>query len=209
MAATSRPANALLPPGFDVQGHRGARGLQPENTLPAFETALDLGVSTLELDLHLTADGEVVIWHDDAIPATKCVAQHYGRAAPAARPRRSRRRQAMRYISPGSPLPTCSAIAVTATPTPTAFPTSTRRRPRWPATTTRSCAWPISLPLSNAMPHSDAKSAAQRANAASRQLQHRDQAQAGRPGGHRRRLRRRESRPLRAGDRPHCRAQPA
>ena len=63
---------ALLSPGFDVQGHRGARGLQPENTLPAFETALDLGVSTLELDLHLTTDGEVVIWHDEVIPREKC-----------------------------------------------------------------------------------------------------------------------------------------
>lgn len=57
---------------FDVQGHRGARGLKPENTLPAFETALDLGVDTLELDLHLTADDQVVVWHDDAIDAGKC-----------------------------------------------------------------------------------------------------------------------------------------
>ncbi|MCP4427904.1 MAG: glycerophosphodiester phosphodiesterase, partial [Chloroflexi bacterium] len=38
-----------LPAGFDAQGHRGARGLKPENSLPAFETALDLGVTTLEL----------------------------------------------------------------------------------------------------------------------------------------------------------------
>ena len=57
---------------FDVQGHRGARGLQPENTLPAFETALDLGVTTLELDLHYTADGQVVVWHDPQISADKC-----------------------------------------------------------------------------------------------------------------------------------------
>lgn len=61
-----------LPDGFDVQGHRGARGLKPENTLPAFETALDLGVTTLELDLHFTADGTVVIWHDDSIDDEKC-----------------------------------------------------------------------------------------------------------------------------------------
>lgn len=57
---------------FDVQGHRGARGLKPENTLPAFEAALDLGVSTLELDLHLTADGVVVVWHDAEIDRSKC-----------------------------------------------------------------------------------------------------------------------------------------
>jgi len=61
-----------LPAGFDLEGHRGARGLKPENTLPAFETALDLGVTTLELDLHLTADNVVVIWHDDEIGAEKC-----------------------------------------------------------------------------------------------------------------------------------------
>jgi glycerophosphoryl diester phosphodiesterase len=49
---------------FDVQGHRGARGLAPENTLAAFGTALDLGVSTLELDVGLTRDGHVVVAHD-------------------------------------------------------------------------------------------------------------------------------------------------
>lgn len=52
---------------FDLQGHRGARGLRPENTLPAFEYALDAEVTTLELDLHLTKDGVVVIKHDDDI----------------------------------------------------------------------------------------------------------------------------------------------
>lgn len=61
-----------LPDGFDIQGHRGARGLKPENTLPAFETALDLGVTTLELDMHFTSDGVVVIWHDDRIESDKC-----------------------------------------------------------------------------------------------------------------------------------------
>ena len=66
------PSSTFLPDGFDVQGHRGARGLKPENTLPAFETALDLGVTTLELDLHLTADGVVVIRHDPEIGKDKC-----------------------------------------------------------------------------------------------------------------------------------------
>ncbi len=60
------------PADLDVQGHRGARGLQPENTLPSFEVALDAGVDTLELDLHLTADGMVVVWHDPIIDAAKC-----------------------------------------------------------------------------------------------------------------------------------------
>ena len=61
-----------LPDNFDRQGHRGARGLKPENSLPAFETALDLGVTTLELDLHYTTDGVVVVWHDPAIDKSKC-----------------------------------------------------------------------------------------------------------------------------------------
>ncbi len=49
---------------FDLQGHRGARGLAPENTLPAFARALSIGVTTLEMDAGLTADGAVVIAHD-------------------------------------------------------------------------------------------------------------------------------------------------
>jgi glycerophosphoryl diester phosphodiesterase len=49
---------------FDVQGHRGARGLAPENTLAGFERALAVGVSTLELDVVLSAEGIPVISHD-------------------------------------------------------------------------------------------------------------------------------------------------
>src|SRR5262245_9243123 len=49
---------------FDLQGHRGARGLAPENTLPAFAAALTLGVDTLELDCGVTRDGVVVVYHD-------------------------------------------------------------------------------------------------------------------------------------------------
>jgi glycerophosphoryl diester phosphodiesterase len=52
---------------LDVQGHRGARGLLPENTLPAFARALEIGVTTLELDCGLTKDGVVVIAHDRAL----------------------------------------------------------------------------------------------------------------------------------------------
>jgi glycerophosphoryl diester phosphodiesterase len=48
----------------DLQGHRGARGHAPENTLPGFERALQLGVTTLELDVGVTRDGVVVIHHD-------------------------------------------------------------------------------------------------------------------------------------------------
>jgi len=49
---------------FDLQGHRGARGLAPENTLAAFETALAVGLSTLELDLAMTRDDVLVVSHN-------------------------------------------------------------------------------------------------------------------------------------------------
>lgn len=50
--------------GLDLQGHRGARGLLPENTLPAFARALSIGVTTLELDTAITRDGVIVVSHD-------------------------------------------------------------------------------------------------------------------------------------------------
>lgn len=59
LAAMVSPASA-----FDLQGHRGARGLAPENTLAAFDKALDIGVDTLELDIAVTSDDVVVISHD-------------------------------------------------------------------------------------------------------------------------------------------------
>jgi len=70
--ATILVAAALAAPvsAFDLQGHRGARGLAPENTLAAFAKALAIGVTTLETDLAITRDGVVVISHDpDLNPA--------------------------------------------------------------------------------------------------------------------------------------------
>ena len=57
---------ALVAPAsaFELQGHRGARGLLPENTLAGFERTLEIGVTTLELDIAITADGVPVIAHD-------------------------------------------------------------------------------------------------------------------------------------------------
>ena len=52
---------------FDLQGHRGARGLAPENTLAAFARALEIGVTTLETDLAVTRDGVIVISHDPVL----------------------------------------------------------------------------------------------------------------------------------------------
>ncbi|MDT3403839.1 glycerophosphodiester phosphodiesterase family protein [Mucilaginibacter terrae] len=53
-------------PMFDTEAHRGGRGLMPENTIPAVLHAIDLGVTTLEMDTHITADGKVILSHDDA-----------------------------------------------------------------------------------------------------------------------------------------------
>ena len=49
---------------LDIQGHRGARGLMPENTLPAFSKALELGVNTLEMDLVISSDRKVLVSHE-------------------------------------------------------------------------------------------------------------------------------------------------
>src|SRR5260221_14708737 len=48
----------------EIQGHRGARGRKPENTLPSFEAALDGGATSIETDVHLTRDGVPVLTHD-------------------------------------------------------------------------------------------------------------------------------------------------
>ncbi|MFC9351480.1 glycerophosphodiester phosphodiesterase family protein [Arthrobacter sp. NPDC057013] len=58
---------------FDLQSHRGGRGEWTEESLAAFANSLKLGVSTLELDTHLTEDGKVIVWHDDTMQANKCV----------------------------------------------------------------------------------------------------------------------------------------
>ncbi len=62
LAMTAASSQAL-----DIQGHRGARGLAPENTLPAFAVALGIGVTTLELDCAVTKDGVVVVSHDSTL----------------------------------------------------------------------------------------------------------------------------------------------
>ncbi|WP_455288594.1 esterase-like activity of phytase family protein [Cupriavidus necator] len=57
---------------FDAQGHRGARNLRPENTLPAMEAALDNLMTTLETDAGITSDGVAVLKHDPYIESVKC-----------------------------------------------------------------------------------------------------------------------------------------
>ncbi len=65
LAASLATFLAALPAlAFDLQGHRGARGLAPENTPPAWKKALELGVDTIECDMAITKDGVVVVHHD-------------------------------------------------------------------------------------------------------------------------------------------------
>jgi glycerophosphoryl diester phosphodiesterase len=79
-----RPDGTVDSARFDLQGHRGARGLRPENTLPAFEAALDHLVTTLELDVGATSDGEIVVAHDPRLNPDLC-RRRDGRALDSAR----------------------------------------------------------------------------------------------------------------------------
>ena len=63
MACTIGKSKIELPQ-FDKQGHRGSRGLMPENTIPAMHKAIDLGVTTLEMDVVISKDKKVVVSHD-------------------------------------------------------------------------------------------------------------------------------------------------
>lgn len=73
-AAAQSPAPEVQQPAhsFDAEGHRGTRGLRPENTLPAFDEALRIGVTTLELDTAITKDGRVVVTHEPAVTPLLC-----------------------------------------------------------------------------------------------------------------------------------------
>jgi len=52
-----------------IYAHRGARAIAPENTIPAFQAALDMGVSGIELDVHCSKDGQLVVIHDFTVDA--------------------------------------------------------------------------------------------------------------------------------------------
>lgn len=60
----SKPVQMSTPSVFDKEGHRGCRGLMPENTIPAMLKALDLGVNTLEMDIVFTKDKKAVLSHE-------------------------------------------------------------------------------------------------------------------------------------------------
>ena len=70
--ALARYADNIFGPGSPIKviGHRGAAAFAPENTLPAFRHALDIGADAVELDLHCTRDGALVCIHDDELDRT-------------------------------------------------------------------------------------------------------------------------------------------
>ena len=73
LTAIALSASGQYIPKFDVQGHRGARGLRPENTIPAFLLAIDSGVTTVELDVVITKDKQVVVSHEPWMSAAICL----------------------------------------------------------------------------------------------------------------------------------------
>jgi glycerophosphoryl diester phosphodiesterase len=64
---------------FEIQAHRGARGLGPRNTLESFRRALALGVTNLELDVGLSRDGAVIVSHEHAATRLECTGPHVGK----------------------------------------------------------------------------------------------------------------------------------
>lgn len=73
VTALTVPAPAVAGrPAFDLQAHRGGLGLRVESTLAAFDNALRIGVSTLELDVQITEDRRAVVTHDRRVSAAKC-----------------------------------------------------------------------------------------------------------------------------------------
>lgn len=70
---TSKQAEMTSKKEIEVQGHRGCRGLMPENTIPAFLKALELGVAVLELDLAVNKNNELVVSHEPFMNSLICL----------------------------------------------------------------------------------------------------------------------------------------
>ena len=70
--ADTIPPSMTIHPNFDWQGHRGARGLAPENTVPGFLKALEYPVNTLELDLAVSADTQLIVSHEPWMSGAIC-----------------------------------------------------------------------------------------------------------------------------------------
>lgn len=67
-------------PSILVHGHRGARAMRPENTIPAFRYAIGVGVDALELDMAVTKDGVIVVSHDPILEPPVCSAPMGGKS---------------------------------------------------------------------------------------------------------------------------------
>jgi glycerophosphoryl diester phosphodiesterase len=66
------PTASPQAPGFDLQAHAGGRGEATGESLRAFAKSLELGVSTLELDINITKDHQPLVWHDPVIESQQC-----------------------------------------------------------------------------------------------------------------------------------------
>lgn len=66
------PTVGAQPPAFDVQAHAGGRGEATGESLRAFAKSLEVGVSTLELDINVSKDGQPLVWHDPGIEPDQC-----------------------------------------------------------------------------------------------------------------------------------------
>ncbi|GAA0544998.1 glycerophosphodiester phosphodiesterase family protein [Actinomadura livida] len=135
----------------EVHGHRGARGLRPENTLPGFAHALELGVDAIELDVGMSADGTVVLNHDQTLspvnltdtapawpgdPAFPYVGKRI-RDLTAAQLRTldagSRRHEAFTQIPvPGAAIPTLAETCALLAPTGVTLAVELKTDPGWP-----------------------------------------------------------------------------
>lgn len=70
--ASENAAQSAYIQRVDAQGHRGGRGIRPENTLPAFEAGLDHGITSIETDTGVTTDHQSLIWHDQFLNPQSC-----------------------------------------------------------------------------------------------------------------------------------------
>ncbi len=67
---TRKVSNNKRFPDFFQVGHRGTRGLMPENTIPAMEKGIEAGANTVEMDVHISRDGQVLVYHDESFDPT-------------------------------------------------------------------------------------------------------------------------------------------
>lgn len=73
LITTAGASAQIYIPTFDLQGHRGARGILPENSIPGFLVALDSGVTTVELDLAVSQDKQIVVSHEPWMSSSICL----------------------------------------------------------------------------------------------------------------------------------------